>query len=800
MPEVAVDRLRRVYDPERLGCRTSDEVKPLETIIGQERAVRALRFGLAIKEAGFNIYVAGPPGTGRTTAVRRFLEDEARSKPVPPDLCYVYNLRDPYRPNAISLPAGRAAEFQLEMLGLVEDAERELVRVFESEEYAVKREETTRSFQLRRSELFAHLNERARAQEFGLQSSSLGLMTVPLREGKPLGEEELQALSAEERGALDQRRAQVQDEVKAVLRQVRALEKQAGKALEELDRELALYAIGPLVEDRLETYKECAEVVQYLSDVRDDMLKNLDQFGPEQQPDRPALAPTPGVKRDPFRKYKVNVLVDNSDRTGAPVVTEMNPTYPNLFGRIEKEPQFGTLITDFTMIRSGALHRANGGYLVVPAVELLRDGFAWEGLKRALRDRQVSVEEAGERLGYVATKTLRPEPTALDVKVIMIGDPNLYQMLYGYDPDFGELFKVKADFDVHMVCNDENVMNYASFVCALCSNEGLLHLDRSAMARVVEYGARLAGDQEKLSTKFGAISDVIREASFYASEENAPYVSAAHVTRTIDERFYRSGRVQDHIREMIERGTIMIDVEGREVGQVNGLSVLSLGDIAFGQPTRITASTGLGRGGLIDIEREANLGGPLHTKGVMILSGYLAERYARDKPLSLSARLAFEQSYSGVDGDSASSTELYAILSSLSDLPIRQGIAVTGSVNQKGEVQAIGGVNEKIEGFFAVCQAKGLTGEQGVLIPQSNVVNLMLKTEVVEAVQEGRFHIWSVRTIAEGIEVLTGVPAGQRMDDGGFEAGTVNARVDQRLCELAQAMRRFGPGVVGEET
>jgi lon-related putative ATP-dependent protease len=800
MPEVAVDRLRRVVDPERLGCTASDEIRPLKTIIGQERAVRALHFGLAIQDAGFNVYVAGPSGTGRTTAVRRFLEDEARSQPVPPDLCYVYNLGDPYRPNAISLPAGRAGEFQSDVKSLVEDAERELVRVFESEEYAAKREETTRSFQRQRSELFAHLNESARAQGFGLQTSSLGLMTVPLREGKPLGEEALQALNAKEREALDQGRAKVQDEIKAVLRQVRALEKQAGKALEELDRELALVAIGPLVEDRLETYQECAEVVQYLGDVRDDMLENLDQFGPDQQSDQPAAAPAPGVKRDPFRKYQVNVLVDNSDRTGAPVVTEMNPTYPNLFGRIEKEPQFGTLITDFTMIRAGALHRANGGYLVVPAAELLRDGLAWEGLKRALRDRQVSVEEPAERLGYVATKTLRPEPTALDTKVIMIGDPNLYQMLYGNDPDFGELFKVKADFDVHMACNDANVMHYASFVCALCSSEGLLHLDRSAMARVVEYGARLAGDQEKLSTKFGAISDVIREASFYGSEENAPYVSAAHVTRAIDERFYRSGRVQDRIQEMIERGTIMIDVEGREIGQVNGLSVLSLGDVAFGQPARITASIGLGRGGLIDIEREANLGGPLHTKGVMILSGYLVDRYARDKPLSLSARLAFEQSYSGVDGDSASSTELYALLSSLSGLPIRQGIAVTGSVNQKGEVQAIGGVNEKIEGFFAVCQARGLTGEQGVLIPQSNVVNLMLKTEVVEAVQEGRFHIWSVRTVEEGIEILTDMPAGQQMDDGSFEAGTVHARADQRLRELAEAMRRFGPSYAGEKT
>jgi lon-related putative ATP-dependent protease len=767
-------------------------MSPLDTIIGQERAVRALCFGLSIKEPGFNIYVAGPPGTGRTTAVRRFLEDEASEKPVPGDLCYVYNFRDPYRPNAIWLPPGRAHGFQSDMRELVDAARRELEHAFESDEYALKREETARGYQRKRNELFAQLNERAREQGFGLQISPIGLMTVPIQDGRPMEDQALQALSAEEREALDRAREQVQADVKAVLRQIRGIERQQGEALEQVARDVAAYAIGPPIEDLQDDYQDCEEVIRYLAQVRRDMMENLDQFGP---PSQQEASEAPMTRRDDdllLRKYEVNVLVDNSDCTGAPVVIELNPTYPNLFGRIEKEPQFGTLITDFTLIREGALHRANGGYLVLPVIELLRDGLAWDSLKRSLRNHEVSVEEAAERLGYVATKSLRPEPVPLEVKVILIGDPQVYQLLYTSDPDFAELYKVKADFDVGMDRNDANVMDYAAFVCALCTEEGLRHLDRSAMAKIVEYGSRLADDQEKLSTKFGAISDVIREASFYAQQENAGYASASHVSRALDERFYRSGRVQDRIRELIDRGTIMIDVEGVEVGQVNGLSVLGLGDVTFGQPTRITASIGLGRDGLIDIEREANLGGPLHTKGVMILSGYLVAQYAQDKPLSLSARLAFEQSYSGVDGDSASSTELYAILSSLSGLPIKQGIAVTGSVNQKGEVQAIGGVNEKIEGFFAVCEVKGLSGEQGVLIPASNVPNLMLKDGVVEAVEKGQFHIWAVGSIDQGIEVLTGVPAGKRLADGTFEDGTVHARVDKRLRELAETMRHFG--------
>jgi lon-related putative ATP-dependent protease len=775
-----------------MGCETTEELSQLEFIVGQERAVRALKFGLSIQDPGFNIYVAGLPGTGRATAVKTFLDLIAKDEPVPQDLCYVNSFRDPYRPNAMALAPGRAVAFQGDVEALVETAQKEIRQAFESEEYAAKRQDTVRAFQRKRDDLFSALNDRAREQGFGLQASPVGLLTVPLKDGKPLEDEAFQAMSSEERQAISRAREALQDEVKAAIRQARNLEKKANQAVEDLDHEVAHFVIDPMVADVKESYADCNEVAAYLDDVRTDILKNLDQFraDPQQQQERgPSML---GGESLSLRKYEVNALVDNSELTGAPVVIESNPTYGNLFGRIEKEPQFGTLLTDFTMIRAGSVHRANGGYLVIPVPELLRAPLAWDTLKRALREREVAVEEPGERAGFIATKTLRPEPTALRVKVVLIGDSELFYMLSAYDPDFRELFKVKADFDTQMERTDENLRYYGSFVCTLCCDETLKHLDRSGMAKVIEYGSRLAGDQNKLSTKFGELADVVREASYYALQDKAEYVTGEHVQKAVDERYYRSSLVQERVQEMIARGAIMIDVEGAQVGQVNGLSVTGLGDILFGRPSRITASVGLGRGGVLDIEREANLGGPLHTKGVLILSGYMVEQYAQDKPLSLTARLVFEQSYGGVDGDSASSTELYALLSRLSGLPIKQGIAVTGSVNQKGQVQAIGGVNAKIEGFFTVCEAMGLTGEQGVLIPESNVPNLVLKDDVVDAVREGKFNIWAVKTIDEGIEILTGAKAGCRLRDGTFEAGTVHQLVDERLRTMAQAMKEYG--------
>lgn len=790
--ELSIEKLHKKCDPQTLGCASSAEVGTLQAIIGQERAVRALRFGLGIKDKGFNVYVTGLPGTGRTTAVERFLEEIAKKEPTPPDWCYVNNFHDPYHPEVLRLPAGQAVSFRADVENLIQVTTRDIRNAFESEEYAAHREETVKTFQHQKEEVLERINQEAQRQGFVLKPTPMGLISVPLRRGKPMTEEEFLALGQDERDEIAHRQQEVNDMLETSLRQARGLDRSAQEALQKLDQEVALYAISHQMEHLKPKYQDLPEVLSYLEQVQQDMLAHISDFKSEPDEEAQLPFPIPAARREPGHRYEVNVLVDNSNCTGAPVILERNPIYSNLFGRIEQEAQFGALTTDFTLIRPGSLHRANGGYLVLPIDNVLLNPLSWDSLKRALENREIVIEDVGERLGFVATKSLRPEPVPLDVKVVLIGRPDLYQALLAYDEEFTELFKVKADFDTQIPRTEEHLSNYVAFVSTLCSDENLRHLDASALSRIVEYGSRLAEDQEKLSARFGEIANVIREANYYAGLENSQLVTGAHVHKAIEERYYRSSLIQERIQEMITRGVIKIDVGGTEVGQVNGLSVLQLGDISFGQPNRITVSIGLGREGLIDIEREAKLGGPIHTKAVMILSGYLAEKYTQDKPLSLAARLVFEQSYSGVEGDSASSTELYAILSALSGLPIRQSIAVTGSVNQKGEVQAIGGVNEKIEGFFEVCRMSGLHGEHGVIIPESNVTNLMLKEEVIEAVNKEVFHIWAVKTIDEGIEILTGIPAGQRQEDGSFEAGSVNDRVDRRLKHMAEILIEFG--------
>jgi len=598
---------------------------------------------------------------------------------------------------------------------------------------------------------------------------------------------------------LQEKREKLETEFRNTMRQLIDMERKIHEALKKLNKEVALYAIGNQVESLIEKYKDTPEVTTYLKDVQNDILDNLQQFIKRDESQQQLPFQMPWMKEEPFKKYEVNVVIDNSDTKGAPVVVETNPTYPNLLGKTEKEAQFGALTTDFTMIRAGSIHKANGGYLIIPVEELLRNPFSYDGLKRDLRDGHLVIEEPEERYGFLSVKTLKPQPIPLTAKVILIGNPYIYQMLFGLDTDFKELFKVKAEFDTVMDRTDEKVKQYAAFVCMLCEKENLKHLDGTGLAKIVEYSSRLAEDQYKLSTQFSYIADIIRESNYYASQENAEFINGNHVKKAIEEKIYRSKLIQEKIQEMIERGFFLIDTIAEKVGQVNGLSVMGLDDFAFGNPSRVTASIGLGREGVIDIEREAKMGGPIHTKGVLILSGYINDKYARDKLLSLSARLVFEQNYEGVEGDSASSTELYAILSALSGLPIKQNIAVTGSVNQKGEVQAIGGVNEKIEGFFEVCKLKGLTGQQGVMIPESNVQNLMLKEEVVEAVKAGQFNIYSVKTIAEGIEVVTGTKAGERRADGTFEEGTVNYLVDKQLREMAEKLKEYPPFQIQEK-
>jgi lon-related putative ATP-dependent protease len=790
---------RAVYRSEQVECPATDALKPTDEIIGQDRAQKALRFGLEIQEKGFNIYVSGIPGTGRRTAVRKFIDELAKTKQKADDWIYVNNFASPYEPAAICLPAGTGNQFKADMAAFVAEARRTLPKTFESEDYATKRQEALGKLEKDRESIIGQVTRKAAEQGFAIQMSPTGLLVIPMINGKQLSEEDFNALPGDEQREIGRRRELLDADLRNGFRQLRDLEMRGTDAITNLNNEIALYAIGHLVDGLKEKYRKNKEILSYIDDVRKDVLENLSVFlGQIQQHQQevPEQFQQWLAKDLAFRKYEVNVVVDNSALTGAPVIFEDNPSYQNLLGKTEKEVQFGVVTTDFTMIRPGSLHRANGGYLVLPVLDLFRYPFAWDGLKTALKTGQVAIEEPGERAGFITARGLKPRPMPLSVKLILIGTPEINQILHQNDPDYPELFKVRADFDTTMDRNDENAKKYASFICTLCERFNLRHLDNTAVAKVVEFGSRLAEDQTKLSTRFSAVADLIREANFYASQEKGTYITSAHILKAIEEKIYRSNLIQTKVQEFIERGIFLIDTEGQKVGQINGLSVSELGDFSFGRPSRVTASVALGRGGIIDIERQAQLSGPTHTKGVLILGGYLAAKYTQDKPLSLTAKLVFEQSYGGVDGDSASSTELYAILSALSGLPIRQSLAVTGSVNQKGEVQAIGGVNQKLEGFFEVCKLKGLNGEQGAMIPASNVQDLMLKEELIEAARAGKFAIYPVKSIDEGIEILTGVPAGERRDDGTYPEGTVNYLVDRKLKEMADRIREYQvPGI-----
>ncbi len=791
---LAVEQYRNSYDVKSVECSSTEELKPLEGIVGQDRAMKALTFGLNIEQIGFNVYVSGIPGTGRKSAVKMFIEELAKAKPRAHDWIYVNNFANPYEPNAIRLPGGMGRQFKDDMSAFISEAKRVIPKVFESEDYVNRRDAALRSIENEKAQRFAHIDAVARDRGFLIQPGPQGLLTIPVKDGKPLPQEEFLALPENEQAVYQKNREELMAELRNTFRQVRDLDQEGAETLEKLNREVALNAMGHRVAALKDKYAKVEEILPYIDAVQNDMVENLTQFlgeGQQQQQQAPPQFQNLLLRELAFRKYEVNVIVDNSDSEGAPVIFEQNPSFQNLLGKIEKEVQYGVITTDFTMIRPGSIHKANGGYLVMMVEDLFRTPMSWDGLKTALKTGEVTIEEPGERLGFITTKGIKPEPIPLTVKVVLIGTPVINQILYTQDPDYSELFKVKAEFDISMDRTDENVRNYAAFICRLCKSFKLKHLDSSAVAKMIEYGSRLSEDQNKLSTRFSHVADIIREGNYYATLDQADLTTEKHIQKAIEEKIYRSSLIQEKLQEFITKGVFLIDTEGESVGQVNGLSVISLGDIEFGRPSRVTASISVGRGGIMDIEREASMGGPTHTKGVLILSGYLANKFAQDKPLSLSARLVFEQSYEGVDGDSASSTELYAILSALSGLSLNQSIAVTGSVNQKGEVQAIGGVNQKLEGFFEVCKAKGLTGRQGAMIPASNVQNLMLKEEIIEAAKAGKFTIYPVKTIDEGIEVLTGVKAGERKKDGTFEEDTVNYLVDKRLREMAETFREY---------
>ena len=788
--ELTPDSLKFRLSEKKLKYNTTKDLTPLKEIIGQDRAVRALKFGLNIENDGFNIFVSGYSGTGRMTGVKNFVGELAKSKPIPFDWCYVNNFKNSYEPKAIKLPPGQGKTFKERINNFINSIRTLLPKAFSSKDYAKKKEAVTTNIEAEKNKLLSDLNKRANQGGFILKSTQIGLFLLPTINGKPIDEKQFMTLSQDKKNEIQERKTKINKNLTQTMNKIRDLDRKTSEDIKKLNHDVALYTIGKSVNDIKEKYKNIPEIIEYIEDVKDDILKNLSDFISNKSKESSLPALFPWMKEVPFKKYEVNVIIDNSKLKGAPVIIEQNPTYQNLFGRIEKEAQFGVLSTDFTMIRAGSLHNANNGFLVIPVEELFRNIFSWDSLKMSLRDKKIIIEEAGERLGFISTKGLKPEPIPLNVKVILIGLPHHYNILYNFDSDFKKLFKIKADYDLSMDKTNTNIKKYTSFICTLCMKENLNHLKASAVSRVIEYGLRIAEDKNKITTRFALIADIIREANFYSKLEKRKHIDDSHIKKAIDEKYYRSNLIQEKIKNLINDGTILIDTKGSTIGQVNGLSILNLGDITFGRPSRVTASVGLGKTGIIDIERETKLGGPIHSKGVMILSGYLTEKYATDGPLNLSARIVFEQSYEGVEGDSASSAELYAMISALSETPLNQKIAVTGSVNQKGEIQAIGGVNEKIEGFYEVCREKGLNSKQGVIIPRSNVKNLMLKDEVIKAVKEKKFHIYAIKNIDEGIEILTGVKAGKRSASGKFSKNTINYRISQRIKEFANKLNK----------
>ena len=777
------EKLRRAADPDAFSFASTAELEPAGRIIGQPRGTRAIAFGVNIQSAGYNIYALGDLGTGRTTAIKHFLQSQAQKMPAPADWIYVHNFATPHRPRAISLPPGEGARFKAQVRQLIHDLRRALPQAFASEAYQQSAAAIQQAFEAQRDELMQAAQQHAAGLGFALVKGASGFVIVPVRDGRQMTGEEINQLSPGARQEMEKQAQTISAEVEEVLRQIHQLELAARQKMKEINRGAAETAVQRYFQDVLETRTENEEICLYLKEMQADVLDQIQDF----------TTPVDSEEQIDLRRYEVNLLVDNSQSSGAPVILEPNPTYHRLLGRLEYEMDQGYLYTHFTNIKGGALHWANGGYLIFSARTLLKNPDAWEGLKRALKERLIHVQTSTRMgQGEALAKSLDPEPIPLDVKVIMLGSLGLYYSLYEQDEEFRALFKVRADFDSTMPRSPENEQEYAVFIASRCHEENLPHFTPEAVAKVVEQGARMAGYQDKLSTRFGLVADLVREAGYWAGENGRALVTAVDVQQALDERVYRANRAEELTYEQFLKNNIFIATEGAVIGQVNGLSVMDTGDYTFGQPGRITARAFMGDDGITHIERETEMSGPIHDKGVLTLMGYMGGTYGQQFPLTFNASITFEQTYGGVEGDSASSAELYALLSSLGRLPIKQGIAVTGSVNQRGEIQPIGGVNQKIEGFFQLCRERGLTGEQGVIIPAANVANLMLRAEVVTAVAEKRFHIWAVQHVDEGIEILTGVPAGQRREDGTYPENTVHHAVQTRLLALAEQFHKFG--------
>lgn len=782
------NQLSHRIDASAFEFETTEHLPELSGIVGQERGTSVMKFGLNVHQDGYNLYVAGIAGTGKTSFTESIVREFAKKETTLYDWCYVHNFEDIYKPKAIQLPVGYGRRFQRDMKQLVESLKQDIPLAFNEENYQKEKTEIVRVFKNERTKMSEQINDIAAEYGFVIRQTASGMMTIPMVDGEPMSEEKYHTLSKEQVKKIDEKSNQLQERIVDATRQLSKLEKETKEEIDQLNQKVALRAISYHMDDLNEKYKSSQAVLAYFDDLQEDIIHHIESFlTDDSEEEMQAIGEMlQGNHRENiFKKYEVNLLIDNRKTKGAPVVIADNPTYYNVVGKVEYENRMGVMSTDFTKVKPGFLHYANGGYLIIQAKDIFSKNFAWEGLKRALLNKKLQIENLGEQTGLMATTSISPEPIPLSVKVILIGNMDIYQLLYQHDEDFNKLFKIRADFDIEMDFSQENMASLANFIHTHCKKHHLNHFDRSAVAKIVEYSMRIAGHQRKLSTRFNQLVEMIYEASTWAGMMDAKLVSAEHVAQAIEERAYRSGLYEEKIQEQMQEGTILIDTEGEKIGQVNGLAVYNLGQYSFGKPSRITATTFVGRKGIINIERESKMGGNIHNKGVYILNGFLGDRFAQKSPLALTAHLAFEQSYGGVDGDSASSTELYAILSSLAKVPIKQGLAVTGSVNQKGEIQPIGGANEKIEGYYKVCESKGLTGEQGVLIPHQNVKNLMLKDEVVEAVEAGRFHIYAVKTIEEGIELLTGVTAGEIDAEGNYEQESVFGKVIRQLKAYA---------------
>ncbi|HYW34243.1 MAG TPA: ATP-binding protein [Balneolaceae bacterium] len=808
MTKLNAETLYKKCDPDKFNFETTDEIDSSTTIIGQERLSSSLDFGIGMERDGFNIFALGPATTNKEEHLRKFFEDKSADRPTPPDICYVNNFEDTYKPSVLHLPNGRGTELEKEMNKLLNELVPILTSAFETEEYQNRRQALQEQFQDEQDQTFEDLQEKAREQGLALIRTPMGFSFVPLNDkGQMMDEEEIQNLSDKKREELQETTKELQEELQKIIQKMPSNQRKVRERMKKLDKEIATYAIKDLFNDVYEAFSDLEKVQNFLDNVEHDIVENVHTIMSNQgQQGGNQLAQLfgggggqSGSDNPVLDRYRVNVLVDHTETEGAPVIYEDNPNYKNLIGRIEYQSQMGGFTTNFNLIKPGAFHRANGGYLILDARQVLLEPFAWEGLKRVLKSGELKIETFGESYRAISTVSLEPDPIDLDVKVILLGERLLYYLLCEHDPEFNELFKVEADFEDEIERSDENDQRYAQLVAGLINKNKLRPFDKKAVARVIEQGSRMVSDNEKISTQTIDITDLLKESDYWAGESERNIVDVQDVEKAIEQQIYRSARIRDRIQESIKRETIFIDTEGTQIGQVNGLSVAQIGNLMFGQPSRITARVQLGSGEIINIEREVDLSGPIHSKGVLILKGFLGERYARERPLSLSASLVFEQSYSNIDGDSASCAELYALLSAIGDIPLKQSFSVTGSVNQHGRVQPIGGVNEKIEGFFDVCDNRGLTGKQGVLIPKSNEKNLMLRSDVREAVKEDKFHIYSVETIDQGMELLTDLQMGELRDDGTYPEGTINYIVTEKLNQFAQKRKAFAKSENGKE-